>query len=206
MHIVLYNKPLVQKYLRPPTRMLAAIGVTANQVTVTNILVSLIAAASILLFVDKLWPLFLIPCALIVRFILNHIDGMLAREHNMQTATGLILNELADVISDVVLYLPLALIKGLSPVLIVIVVVLAMLTEITGMLGAVIGADRRQDGPLGKRPRGVAFGVVAFLLALGITPGIWTHVLLAVMVPLLILTCICRVKAAIEQVYERNRT
>ena len=205
MHIVLYNKPLVQKHLRPPTRMLAAIGVTANQVTVTNILVSLIAATSVMLFVDELWPLFLIPCALIVRFILNHIDGMLAREHNMQTATGLILNELADVISDVVLYLPLALIKGLSPVLIVIVVVLAMLTEITGMLGAVIGADRRQDGPLGKRPRGVAFGLMAFLLALGITPGIWTNVLLALMVPLLILTSICRVNEAIEQVYERNR-
>lgn len=202
MHIVLYSKPFFQRCLRPTTQMLAAMGITANQVTVANILVSVIAGTSVLLYVDESWPLFLIPCALIIRFILNHIDGMLAREHNMQTTAGLILNELADIISDVVLYLPLALNKDLPGVLIVIIVVLAVLTEFTGLLGAAIGADRRQDGPMGKRPRGVAFSLTAFLLAIGITPGIWTDVLLAGMVPLLILTCICRVMAAMKQLNE----
>jgi len=34
---------------------------------------------------------------------LNAIDGMLAREHHMQSKLGAILNELGDVVSDTVL-------------------------------------------------------------------------------------------------------
>ena len=201
MKIVLYSKPLVQSYLRPTTKLLAKMGVTANQVTVTNILVSLITGIMVLIYADKLWPLFLIPCALIVRFVLNHIDGMLAREHDMKTSLGEILNELSDIISDVALYLPLAIVEGISPVLIVAIVVLAMITEIIGILGKSVGAERRMDGPLGKRPRGVALGTLAFLLALGVTPGMWSNILLLSMLPLLVFTSIRRANAAIDQTY-----
>ena len=199
MHIVLYSKPVVQGYLRPLAHKFARLGITPNQVTVTNILVSLGASTIVLLNLDELWPLFFIPFALTVRFILNHVDGILACDFNMQSAKGLILNELGDIISDVVLYLPLALINVFSPMLVVVMVVLAMLTEFTGILGAVIGADRSQDGPLGKRPRGVLIGSAAFLLGLGMTPGIWANILLMAMLPLLVITCINRVIISLEQ-------
>ena len=200
MHIVLYSKPVVQRWLRPLARLLAGLGITANQVTVTNILVSLTAYILILMFLDDRWPLLLIPLALSVRFVLNHVDGILAVEHGMKSAKGLILNELADCISDVVLYLPLSLINGVSPKLVVIMLVLALFSEITGLLGAVIGADRRQDGPMGKRARGVILGLSALLLGLGITPGVWINMVLLVMLPLLIITSVNRVQASLNQV------
>ena len=63
------------------------------------------------------------------------------------------MNELSDVISDAGLYLPLALVPGFAPWLIVGIVVLSILTEMTGVIGVQIGASRRYDGPLGKSDR-----------------------------------------------------
>ena len=54
--------------------------------------------------VESRWPLILIPITLLIRMALNAIDGMLAREHNMKTPLGAILNELGDVLSDSALY------------------------------------------------------------------------------------------------------
>ena len=203
MHFVLYNKPVVQGWVRPLARLLAGLGITANQVTVTNIMVSLLTYSLILIFQGENWPLLFIPAALAVRFVLNHVDGVMAVEHNMKSAKGLILNELGDCISDVVLYLPFALINGVSSELVVIMVVLALFTEITGLLGAVIGAERSQDGPMGKRPRGVIMAFSAFLLGLGVSPGLWINLVLLAMLLLLIITCMNRVKISLNQVTER---
>lgn len=202
MKIVFYSKPVVQDYLRPLARLFAKSGITANQVTVTNIMVSLAAYTIIMLLPGENWTLLLIPLALVIRFILNHVDGIMAVEHHMQSEMGLVLNELADIISDIVLYLPLALISGVAPELVVIMVVLAVLTEVTGILGAVIGAERRQDGPLGKRPRGVLISVVAFTIGVGISPEGWVNLLLIIMLPMLVITSINRVKLSLIQVGE----
>jgi len=65
-----------------------------------------------------------VPCALFVRMALNALDGMLAREHGMGSDVGAMLNELGDVVSDVALYLPLAVVPGCSAPLVVMAVVL----------------------------------------------------------------------------------
>ena len=52
---------------------------------------------------------------------------MLAREHNMTTKLGAILNELGDVISDVALYVPMALVPGLNPILVLSLVLLGII-------------------------------------------------------------------------------
>ena len=65
------------------------------------------------------WPLILLPIILFLRMGLNAIDGMLAREHGMKSNLGAVLNEVGDVISDSALYLPLALVPGVSPYLLV---------------------------------------------------------------------------------------
>ena len=56
-----------------------------------------------------------LPPVLLARMALNAVDGMLAREHAMQSALGAILNELGDVLSDTALYLPLAAAPGPAP-------------------------------------------------------------------------------------------
>lgn len=193
-------KPAFQGVLRPVAGALARAGVTANQVTVAAVALSLAVGAAIALRPDARWPLLLLPVALVLRMALNAIDGMLAREHGMRSALGAMLNELGDVIADAGLYLPLALVPGFDPALVVVVVLLGVLAEMTGVVAVQIGAARRYDGPLGKSDRAFAFSVLAVLLGLGAPPGPWVTAALAAMAGLLIATIVNRARAALQEV------
>lgn len=171
-------KPAFQKLLRPLCRRLAAAGVSANQVTLAAVLLSLLTGLLIAYQAPAVWPLLLLPPVLLIRMALNAIDGMLAREHGMASALGAILNELGDVIADSALWLPLAFLPGVSGSLIVGVTVLAILTEMTGVIGLQIGASRRYDGPLGKSDRALLLGSLGLLLGLGLAAGLWLDGLL----------------------------
>src|SRR5262244_3714590 len=100
-------KPKFQALLRPVVNFLARVGVTANQVTIAALLLSL-AVGHVIHFQHGGRSLLLLPAALFGRMALNAMDGMLAREHNQKSPLGAILNELGDVIADIGLYLPLA--------------------------------------------------------------------------------------------------
>jgi CDP-diacylglycerol--glycerol-3-phosphate 3-phosphatidyltransferase len=114
----------------------------------------------------------MLPVLLLVRMALNAVDGMLAREYNMKSRLGALLNELGDVASDAGLYLPLGFVLGtyaLVPVLIT--VVLLALGEMAGILGQVLTDTRHYQGPMGKSDRAVAFGGLALVHGLfGLAP------------------------------------
>ena len=193
-------KPAFQSLLRPLVQQLVALGITANQVTLSAILLSVLTGIAV-----AKWPqvprlLGLIPIVLLLRMALNAIDGMLAREHNMQTALGAILNELGDVVSDAGLYLPFAWFPGVLAPAVVVVVFLAMLSEMAGVLGQVIGAQRRYDGPMGKSDRAFTLGVVALLLTLGISPGRWLNLVWLSVSILLVWTIVNRVTGALGEI------
>ena len=192
-------KPAFQRVLRPVARALVHAGVTANHVTVAAVVLSLAAGAAIALWPQERWPLLCLPAVLLLRMALNAIDGMLAREHGMQSALGAMLNELGDVVADAGLYLPLALVPGFNSALVVIIVVLAIIAEMTGVVAVQIGASRRYDGPLGKSDRAFAFGVLAALVGLGVPTGPWLTVALTLMVPLLGVTIVNRARAALRE-------
>ena len=191
-------KPKFQALLRPVAQKLAAAGITANQVTIAAMVMSighglLIAFAPM----QRLW-LLLLPVTLFLRMALNAIDGMLAREHNQKSRLGALLNELSDVISDAALYLPFALVPPLAPMPAVIAVVLAGLTEMTGVVAQTIGSARRYDGPMGKSDRAFAYGLLAFLLAIGLGGATWTQLYQWVIVILLALTVWNRARKALQ--------
>lgn len=108
--------------------------------------------------------LFVVPIFYLVRMALNAMDGLLAREHAMTSRTGAIFNEIGDVFSDAVAYLPFALVISDAAALIVAVVVLGLIGEVAA-LAAADQAGRRNDGPLGKSDRALAFGALALLVA-----------------------------------------
>ncbi|HWH78322.1 MAG TPA: CDP-alcohol phosphatidyltransferase family protein, partial [Candidatus Binatus sp.] len=135
-------KPRFQALLRPLVHNLADAGVTANQVTSAAVVLSFIVGGLIAANPNARWPLLSMPGALFLRMALNAMDGMLARERNMKSALGVILNELGDVLSDVALYLPLALVAGISGPWLVAVVILAIISEMTGVIALQIGAQR----------------------------------------------------------------
>jgi CDP-diacylglycerol--glycerol-3-phosphate 3-phosphatidyltransferase len=146
--------------------------------------------------------LFLVPVALFVRMALNAIDGMLAREHGMQSALGGILNELGDVISDVALYAPFATLAGVSPHAVGAVVLLAVLSEMTGVVAVQVGASRRYDGPMGKSDRAFVFGLLAVILDFGVGPGAWVNWALALVAVTLLATIFNRARRALAELDE----
>ncbi len=67
-------------------------------------------------------------------------------------------------------------------------VVLSIIAEMTGALGPMLGVQRCYLGPFGKSDRAIAFGLLAVLIGLGVTPGIWSTLFLLVLVALAALT------------------
>jgi CDP-diacylglycerol--glycerol-3-phosphate 3-phosphatidyltransferase len=190
-------KPRFQSLLRPACDRLASAGVTANAVTLAAALLSLLHGAWIALDPTSRLALLLLPLTLFVRMALNAIDGMLAREHGMKTRLGAVLNEIGDVVSDAALYLPLALVPGVSGPLVVVALVAAIVSEMTGVLGQALGGLRRYDGPMGKSDRAAAFGLLAFVLGVGVSPGLWSTLLVAAVAALAILTILTRARGAL---------
>jgi CDP-diacylglycerol--glycerol-3-phosphate 3-phosphatidyltransferase len=191
-------KPAFQNLLRPVTRGLANAGVTANQVTVAAALLSGAVGACIWLNPSARWPLLVLPGFLFVRMALNAIDGMLAREHNMKSRLGAVLNEVGDVAADTALYLPLALVPGFSAPLVVVITLLAIISEMTGVVAVQIGTARRYDGPMGKSDRAFVFGLLALLLGLGVSPFPWLPYVQGLMIFLLVLTIFNRARRALQ--------
>jgi CDP-diacylglycerol---glycerol-3-phosphate 3-phosphatidyltransferase len=193
-------KPAFQARLRPLTGRLAAAGVTANQITLAAAALSIVAGAVIAAMPTTAWVFWLLPLALFVRMALNAIDGMLAREHGQASKLGMFLNEICDVVSDLALILPFALVPPFAPWGVVAFALTAFMTEFAGVLGVAAGAGRRYDGPLGKSDRAAALGILAAIIGLGFTlPAMasWVFPALAV---LSLLTVINRIRAALRSV------
>ena len=194
-------KPRFQALLRPLVDALARRGVTANQVTIAAVLLSLIGGALIAWRPFDSWPLLLLPLILLLRMGLNAIDGMLAREHGQQSKLGAILNELGDVLSDTALYLPLAWVPMVYVPLIEGIVVLAVMSEMTGVVAVQIGARRQYQGPMGKSDRALWFGALGLVLGLGVEPGNWINWGLGVMLALLAVTIVNRARGALKEAH-----
>ena len=149
---------------------------------------SLLVALVVAWQAARLWVFVLIPLWMFLRMALNAVDGMLAREFGQQSKLGAYLNELSDVVADSALYLPFALIPGVSSLLVVGVVLVAVFSEYAGVLGLMVGASRRYDGPMGKSDRAAVFGILGAGVAIGLLDSRWINIILALVLALLIYT------------------
>lgn len=201
----IYNlKPAFQGLLRPLVRALAARGVSANQVTVAACALSLVSGAVIYRWAGAAPAvLLLLPFVLFMRMAMNAVDGMLAREHDMRSALGGFLNELTDVVSDAALYLPFAVLPGISPPAVVIFVLLAACSEIAGIVAAAQGASRRYDGPMGKSDRAFAIGVLALVVGGGADCGRWTDWVFLALTLMVLVTIGNRVRNGLKEIESR---
>lgn len=147
-------KPAFQALLRPVMACLYRHHITANQITLSAMVLSI--ATGLILIV---WPLyFLLPIVLFVRMALNALDGMLARECRQQSRLGAILNETGDVISDIALYLPFLFLADSSAPLVLAMLLAIVMTEFCGILAQTINGVRSYAGPFGKSDRALVFG------------------------------------------------
>lgn len=196
--MTLYDiKPRFQSLLRPMVKQMAAMGITANQVTLAAALGSLIVGALLVVYVDNRALFLVVPAWMFVRMVLNAVDGMLAREFGQQSKLGTYLNEVCDVVSDTALYLPFALIAPFGVVGLSLVVFLSILSEFVGVLAVTVGASRRYDGPLGKSDRAFVFAVLGLWLGIAGSLPAWLGGLMPLLSILLAITIFNRVKRAL---------
>jgi CDP-diacylglycerol--glycerol-3-phosphate 3-phosphatidyltransferase len=159
-------KPRFQARLRPIVGRLAAAGVTANQVTLAAMLISLALGLGLFLNTANSSAFLLLPLWMFLRMAFNAVDGMLAREFGQQSPLGAYFNELSDVISDAALYLPFVAIAPFGWGSVGAVIFLSAVSEMAGALGPMVGAPRQYDGPMGKSDRAFLFGALGLWLGL----------------------------------------
>ncbi|MCG3879612.1 alpha/beta fold hydrolase [Psychrobacter sp. Ps6] len=172
-----------QDQLRPISNALVEQNVTANQVTVSAVLLSVGTAyvvAKPAVEKQRLW--LLLPSSLFVRMALNAIDGMMAREHNQASTLGAVLNEVGDIVADTALLASLlphvadqksdASVISLSAHQqhIFSLIALSISTELLGIASDAVLGNRANQGPLGKSDRAFVLG------ALGAVMGIKTPI------------------------------
>ena len=161
-------KPAFQNLLRPLVKSLYTIGISANQITLLAMFISLAVASFIYIYFSKhgIGLLLLIfPLWMLIRMAFNAIDGMLAREFNQQSKLGAFYNELCDVISDTALYFSLICFAFIQAELLLLACFLSILSEYTGVMAPLIGAERRYDGSMGKSDRALAFSLICIVIA-----------------------------------------
>ena len=155
-------KPKFQALLQPLLQRLRNWGVSPNLLTLLGILLSL-AMGIYALYGDRTIALVLMPIVLLLRMALNALDGMMARQYNLQSKMGALLNEVGDVVSDIVLYYPLYVLFAMDQIWIMCFLLLSVLNEFAGLLGQAMGGARRYEGPMGKSDRALVVGILCLL-------------------------------------------
>ena len=193
-------KSQFQAGLTPLVRAIGESGITANQVTLMASGLS-VAFGVILAWQGTPRPLLLLlPLVLFVRMALNAMDGMLARDYGQASRLGVYLNELGDVVSDVFLYFPFALLPALSARWVAASILLAVLSEMAGIMAPIVGASRRYDGPMGKSDRALVFGALGLWLGLGGRLAPWVAYWFSpFMCALLVATVVNRVRNGLDE-------
>lgn len=190
-------KSRLQDRLRPVLRLLHARGITPNALTCLTLVASVVVGVVVAVQAGRTSFLLLLPPWLLMRLALNTLDGMLAREYDLKTPLGAVLNEVSDVVCDAALMLPFSRVAGMPSSLVVLFVVAALISEVAGLAAlAAPGGARRYDGPLSKPDRTAAFALLALLLGCGLPAGAWTTALIAALVLLSLLTTVNRVRRA----------
>jgi CDP-diacylglycerol--glycerol-3-phosphate 3-phosphatidyltransferase len=151
--------------LRPIAGRLYEAGVTANQVTSTSLIGSVLVGALLCRFADYSSSFAMLPAWLVARTAFAAVDGTLAIEFGQKSRLGGVLNEVGDVVSDIALFSPLAFVPPFSGALIALVVCFAAMSEFVGVAGTMLSGTRRLEGPLGKVDRSIVLALVAIAIA-----------------------------------------
>lgn len=176
---LLFFKPRFQKALQPSTNVLASVGITANQVTIFALLGSIMTSMVLLGFNSHSAVFCLLPLWLFLRMGFNTVDGLLAIGHGQKSRLGGILNEGGDILSDLMLAAPLALIAPANQSVIFLLMGLSVISEIAGIAGSWLGGKRCNFGPFGKTDRTIALGSVGLWLSIfGSLPQFMPNLLL----------------------------
>jgi CDP-diacylglycerol--glycerol-3-phosphate 3-phosphatidyltransferase len=156
-------KPKFQQLLMPLLKLLRRLGISPNSITIFSILLSFGIAYFFWNTSDNSSYFLIVAFGLLLRMMLNALDGMMARIYNLQSKLGEILNEVGDIVSDVAIYFPLIIFETLRMEIAIIFILLSIINEFCGLMAKVISGERRYDGPMGKSDRAFLIGVICIV-------------------------------------------
>ena len=156
-------KPKFQQLLMPLLKLLRRLGISPNSITIFSILLSFVIAYFFWNTSDNSSYFLIVAFGLLLRMMLNALDGMMARIYNLQSKLGEILNEVGDIVSDVAIYFPLIIFEPLMIEIAIIFILLSIINEFCGLMAKVISGERRYDGPMGKSDRAFLIGIICIV-------------------------------------------
>ena len=156
-------KPRFQQLLMPLLKLLRRFGISPNSITIFSIFFSFLISFFFWNAPENPFYFLIVAFGLLLRMMLNALDGMMARIYNLQSKFGEILNEVGDIFSDVAIYFPLIIFSTLSTEIAIIFIVLSIINEFCGLMAKVISGERRYDGPMGKSDRAFLIGVICIV-------------------------------------------
>ncbi|MDR2237796.1 MAG: CDP-alcohol phosphatidyltransferase family protein [Chryseobacterium sp.] len=192
-------KPKFQQLLTPVLLFLHKNKITANQITLSSVLLSVVIGVLFWNADVSKWFFLSLPIGLLIRMALNALDGMMARKFNQTSRLGEVLNEVGDLVSDVIVFFPLLKFQPESLHLIVIFIVLSVINEFAGLLGKVVGKERRYDGPMGKSDRAFILGLYGLLIFFGVTISGISVYLFSLIILLLLISTYIRLKKSLHE-------
>lgn len=197
--ISIYNiKPQFQRLLTPILEWMHRKDITANQITVSACILSVIIGVLFWFAEDNKWFFLALPIGLLLRMALNALDGMMARRYNQISRKGEMLNELGDVVSDTIIFLPLLKYQPESLYLIVIFIAMSIINEFAGVMGKVISNQRNYDGPMGKSDRAFILGLYGLACLCGTDISSYSMCIFSVINLLLLVSTWIRIKKALD--------
>jgi len=156
-------KPRFQQLLMPLLKLLKRFGISPNFITIFSIFFSFVISYFFWNASDNSSYFLIVAFGLLLRMMLNALDGMMARIYNLQSKLGEVLNEVGDIVSDVAIYFPLIIFESLRIEIAIIFILLSIINEFCGLMAKVISGERRYDGPMGKSDRAFLIGIICIV-------------------------------------------
>lgn len=160
------TKGAVNARLVPLVDRLAKAGVTPDQVTLAAVPVAVLGGACLLLSTSLPALLLAVPVLVVLRLVLNLIDGNMARRTGQIHPRGELYNELGDRLADVALLAPVAFLPGASPQIVLLGVLVGVMASYVGITARAAGGERIYRGILSKPGR----------MALLVTCSLWAFI------------------------------
>ena len=152
-------KPAFRKVLTPVGRSLAGAGVSADAVTVAGVAFAFLGGLGIWLGRRGEAWLLLLPLGAFLRTAANALDGWIAQETGTSRPVGEVLNETADRVGDVAIFMPVGFIPGVPPLLLAGALSTMLVTSFLGIAVKAAGGPRVYTGIMGKPDRMLVIGI-----------------------------------------------
>ena len=191
-------KPKFQKLLMPLVKLLHNVGIQPNFLTVFTIIFSFFIGYLLFLGIDNQIYFLFVSLGLLIRMMLNALDGMMATTYNLKSKKGEVLNEIGDILSDIAIYFPFIYFKSLSLELIIIFISLSVINEFCGLLAKSVSGIRRYDGPMGKSDRAFLVGIICIVLYFTKTILIYLDYIFLIAIILMIISSCLRLTKSLK--------